>query len=329
MAMSNLRVVRRHGYDIINQKKNEVMKYDVFISYSRKDALIAEKLADTLQGIGFKVWYDQKGILSGDTFKRVIVNAISDSMIVLFLSSINSNRYSSWTAKEVGIAIEEHKKIIPIRLDNTPYNIDLRLDLVNLDYVNFFDLSVRETEETRLIHTMKLLKEGSKDSNADDSTVQDHSENLFKTAQDLKCSNSKLYLKYLQEAAVEGSTSAQINYGLHLINSKSVRKENEGFGWLILATRSQNAVALYNVGLCYDKGIGTPMDKKEALHYFRKAAMMGHANSQYKLGKYYVRQAKDGNSRYESISLARHWFDLASRQGCEQAIKELEILAKH
>ncbi len=42
------------------------MKYDVFISYSRKDKKIVSKFITTLKNRGYRLWMDVDGIESGD-----------------------------------------------------------------------------------------------------------------------------------------------------------------------------------------------------------------------------------------------------------------------
>lgn len=49
---------------------------DVFISYSRSDSDIAEKLYETLSAHGKRVWYDKKNLTEGDNFMDEIRKAI-------------------------------------------------------------------------------------------------------------------------------------------------------------------------------------------------------------------------------------------------------------
>ena len=110
------------------------MKYDVFVSYSRKDTKIVDGFVNRLEAEGVHVWIDRDGVESGDAFKRVIVNAIKESALFMFFSSVSSNN-SPWTTKEVSIAVHYEKPIIPIRIDQTVYNEDIEFDFVNLrDY---------------------------------------------------------------------------------------------------------------------------------------------------------------------------------------------------
>lgn len=126
-------------------------RHDIFISYSRRNSVIVNQVVDILEKEGYRVWIDRDGIESGDSFKSDIVAAIEQSQVVLFFSSEDSNR-SSWTAKEVGVAVSFNKEIIPIKLDNALYNRDILFDLVNLDYVDYSD------PETKADNLQKLLR---------------------------------------------------------------------------------------------------------------------------------------------------------------------------
>lgn len=73
------------------------MKYDVFISYARKDYAdehknvipdnVISKIKDFLEENGYSYWFDEDGIYSGDEFVGVITEAIMNSEVFLFASS--------------------------------------------------------------------------------------------------------------------------------------------------------------------------------------------------------------------------------------------------
>ncbi len=81
-------------------------KYDVFISYSRKDYVdenknvipgnVVSKIKDKLSEAGISYWFDEEGINYGDDFVDKIVTHIEQSDIFLYISSANScNAFSS------------------------------------------------------------------------------------------------------------------------------------------------------------------------------------------------------------------------------------------
>ncbi len=133
---------------------NQPKKYDVFISYSRKDKKVVDMFVSRLAKEGFSVWIDKDGIESGDAFKHVIVNAIEQSTVVVFFSSAASNA-SMWTSKEIGVAIYENKPIIPVRLDDAKYNSEIKFDLINLDYIDVKGGKPSEEVFSRLIKTLR------------------------------------------------------------------------------------------------------------------------------------------------------------------------------
>ena len=82
--------------------------------------------------------------------------------------------------------------------------------------------------------------------------------------------------------------------------------------------------AQYNLGMCYEAGIGIPKDYVEAARWFRKAAEQGHPTAQYKLGEYY----RYGIVFQKDYVEAARWYRKAAEQGYEKAEQELENLEK-
>ena len=77
-------------------------KYDVFISYSRRDYVdesynvipgnaIAE-IQNVFDENGITYWFDKDGIYSGQEFIEIITGAIAESKMLIFISNIRTNR---------------------------------------------------------------------------------------------------------------------------------------------------------------------------------------------------------------------------------------------
>ena len=123
------------------------MKYDVFISYSRKDYVdeqmnvipgnAVSKVKAALTAAGITYWFDNEGMYSGDNFTEKIVSNIEISQIFVFLSSENANK-SRWTCKEIASADEFGKYIIPVRIDRTPYNKKVMFRIADLSYIDYY-----------------------------------------------------------------------------------------------------------------------------------------------------------------------------------------------
>lgn len=133
--------------------------YDVFISYSRIDSDKADEIVNILKQMNLNIWIDRTGEYSGRNYKSVIVNTIKQSHIVLFLSSGNSNK-SENVIKEVSVAVEFKKMIIPIMLDNTPYADSIAYDLTGIDYVNYE--KEKEQLERKVLSQLTLIKSSKK-----------------------------------------------------------------------------------------------------------------------------------------------------------------------
>ena len=113
------------------------MAHDVFISYSRADEKIADEICKAFEGAGIGYWIDREGIGGGETFLADIVEAIDESKIAVFISSVNSNK-SKYAVQEVIHAFQSSKNIIPLCIDQEPYSKDLVLCLCGQDKVAYW-----------------------------------------------------------------------------------------------------------------------------------------------------------------------------------------------
>lgn len=132
---------------------------DVFISYSRKDKDTVQPIYEQLVNAGVKCWLDVDGMCSGVSFKKVIVDAIKQSKVLLFMSSENSNK-SRNVVSEVSIAVEYGKKIMPVRLDMSPYSESIEYDIINHDFV-IYDKSRKgdsfDELLKKIVSTLKMI----------------------------------------------------------------------------------------------------------------------------------------------------------------------------
>lgn len=129
-----------------NDKQSQC-KYDVFISYSRRDYAdenkvvkpnnFVSKVKDVLKENGFTFWFDEEGVYSGEDFAEKIITNIEASKVFLYLSTENSNS-SDWTRKEIASAYELKKPIIPLRIDKSPYHRSVLFRIADLDYLEYY-----------------------------------------------------------------------------------------------------------------------------------------------------------------------------------------------
>ena len=101
------------------------MKERIFISYKRVDKDRVFAIKDGIeQATRAKCWIDLDGIESNAQFVTKIVGAIDECDVFIFMRSKEHNKITNhdtdWTIREVNYALEEHKNIVIVNLDNTP-----------------------------------------------------------------------------------------------------------------------------------------------------------------------------------------------------------------
>lgn len=96
---------------------NNPVERKVFVSYSRADTEIVFPLVERLEReSGIRFWIDREGIESAAQFEEVIIRAIDQAEVVLFMLSDNS-QHSQWTKDEISYAKNTGKRVVPIVLD--------------------------------------------------------------------------------------------------------------------------------------------------------------------------------------------------------------------
>ena len=142
----------------IDVPKREEMHHQVFISYSRKDVEAVNAIRDILEQNGISYWIDKEGIFSGENYKEVIVDAIETAKAVIFVSSVNSNA-SINVIRELGYAVKQRRRIIPIMLDDTPYAKSVRLDISDIHQIEFKDSHTSQKElVTSILYVLGLAE---------------------------------------------------------------------------------------------------------------------------------------------------------------------------
>jgi len=72
-----------------DEKSTHDYKTDVFLSYSRSDEHIVERLYDSLTARGLRVWYDRHNIREADRWKQTIVNGIRTTRVFVPVLTTN------------------------------------------------------------------------------------------------------------------------------------------------------------------------------------------------------------------------------------------------
>jgi TPR repeat protein len=96
--------------------------------------------------------------------------------------------------------------------------------------------------------------------------------------------------RMLYEKALESGGNKAAEALFELGNVCLVRRgdyEKEAFKYYKAALNLGYVNALNNLGICYEKGLGVPVDRQKALECFQNAASLGSATGYANLGRYY------------------------------------------
>ena len=131
------------------------MKHDVFISYSRADSAIADRICEAFDKAGISYFIDRQGIGGGFEFPVVLAEAIVESKVVLFLAS-KSSYESKFTNAELTFAFNEKPKnsILPYIIDGSTMPPALRFVFSS---INWRTIESHPIEPTLVDDILKML----------------------------------------------------------------------------------------------------------------------------------------------------------------------------
>ena len=99
----------------------------VFVCYSHEDAEVVYPELAWLRDQGINLWYDE-GIPAGRNWREVVGDSLLGARHLLFYISDRSLR-SDHCNREVGLALDEGKDIVPVYLRSVELTSDLKIGL--------------------------------------------------------------------------------------------------------------------------------------------------------------------------------------------------------
>ena len=123
------------------------MSTEVFVSYSSQDYERVMPLVDRLRSAGVAVWVDEGNIDAATLWSESIVEAIAECRVLIMMVSSHSTD-SHNVVKEVMIASESKKTILPIYLESADIPAKLKYQLTGIQHLEWFDGGNDEVFET-------------------------------------------------------------------------------------------------------------------------------------------------------------------------------------
>lgn len=258
-------------------------KRKIFISYSRKDLDIVRQLVLRIQEeSNVYCWIDWNGIESGEQFEDVIVKAIDDCEIVIFMLS-QSSMNSYYAKKEITYAYNIGKKIIPIIIDKSNLQGWFLFKFGDLDYID----STNELQMNKLFHNLKDFAPSASDGVTMESgnmavsvvsekmtleEIVDLAESYF-YGDGGKEQDYALAMKYFEKAALLGDIESINRFADLLMDSRYHMVDySKALYWYQRGWELGNSHSAYRLGVMYENGMGVDKDLDMAFSYYRKSA---------------------------------------------------------
>lgn len=127
---------------------------DVFISYKAEEIDEASWVKSVLESNGISCWMAPSCIQGGSSYAVEIPRAIRQAKVfVLILSS--KAQSSKWISREVDLAINEEKVVLPFMLENCPLKDDFNFYLTNVQRYAAYENKLAAVQ--KMINEIKAL----------------------------------------------------------------------------------------------------------------------------------------------------------------------------
>lgn len=301
--------------------------YDIFISYSRKDTSVADRICKALDAAGISYFIDRQGIGGGMEFPAVLSKAIIDSSIILYIASKNS--YSSaFTNSEITFAFNKKKSILPYIIDGSELPLEQQFVFSTVNWRTIENHPIETTLVNDLLSLLGRKKKSIypselsilkvKAAKGDSAAQADLAEAYFSGDTKLgvnKDLNQCFY--WCRKSAENGNFRGQFRLGYLYHNGLSVEKDiNQAIYWYEKAAGQNNRSAMVNLGNIY---LNFNIDHKRAFYWYTQAAEKGNIESQYNLGMAY----KKGLGTDQDYAKALYWLTEAAKKNYPPALNLL------
>ena len=111
---------------------------EVFVSYARVDRERVLQLVERMRSADVRVWIDEGGIHGASLWGQEIVDAIESSKVMVLMLS-DASITSDNVVKELSIASEDKKPILPVYLHQAEIPKSMRYQLAGIQHIEYFE----------------------------------------------------------------------------------------------------------------------------------------------------------------------------------------------
>ena len=114
------------------------MSAEVFVSYARVDRARVLQLVERMRAAGVGVWIDEGGIHGASLWGQEIVDAIESARVMVLMLS-DASITSDNVVKELSIASEDKKPILPVYLHQAEIPKSMRYQLAGIQHIEYYE----------------------------------------------------------------------------------------------------------------------------------------------------------------------------------------------
>lgn len=297
--------------------------YDIFISYSRRDTPVADRVCAALDRAGITYFIDRKGIAGGMEFPRQLAYAIVNSSIFLLLASKNSYE-SPYINNEITFAFNRRRTMLPYIIDDSEMPLELEFTFAK---INWRTISEHPIDTVLVNDLLTLLGRPAIHNTASaQPSVVPAQHTCVQASAPTSSDAEALYRHYcdtydtnsLIAAAEMGYAEAQ--YRLGSVYEREGVNGKRSFAlsaqWILKAALQGHEYASSTIAHKYYIGMGVDQDYAEAVHWYRKAAEQDDTSAMEMLG--YIYRTGKGSIKPD-MAEAIKWYRLAADKGNYEA----------
>ena len=220
-------------------------------------------------------------------------------MLLVFSEHCNTSDY---IRREITVAGEARKLVIPFRIEDVQPKRGLRIRLADLHWIDGF--IAREQAIDAVVRSLSPGQKGSAPARGNQSPAP---------PRPTVPNGAGAEIVALLRSAEAGSAPSQFLLAARLRTGEGVNKVS-GASYPLAQTRRGSGVrrkAQTNLGFAYERGEGIASDLAEAALWYRRAADQKHPRAQWSMGRLY----DHGYGVAVDPALAAGWYTKAAEQG--------------
>lgn len=293
------------------------MKYDVFISYSHEDRIIAEGICGFLESQKIRCWIDYRDLPKGRAFSMLIPSSIKNSSLLLAVFSKDFNT-SKHTDREISIAAENDIPVLVFRLTEDKYEGTKEYYLSQSNWIEAFPEPEKCFGElyNNICLLLGIQNESSipiEEVHVDTQSFKQDEELVQKGLAELRKidGDKEMAAYYIRKAAKNGFPEAEYLLGRIYCEGRGLPHNwNDAFRWLSQAAEHGNAKAMFFLGRFYHYGINIERNTMRALELYTKSADLGYGGALKELGRVFHTGELGPQDEKRSVAYYEKAFDI-------------------